>query len=75
MVGGAALVVRGTGDTEVARFTTDGSGLFRIALPPGDYTLEADPVEGYMRAPGPAPFTVTGGAETWLDVPYDTGIR
>ena len=60
---------------EVASFTTDGSGLFRIALPPGDYTLEAGPVEGYMSAPGPAPFTVTGGAETWLDVPYDTGIR
>ncbi len=24
---------------------------------PGDYTLEAGPVEGYMSAPGPAPFT------------------
>jgi hypothetical protein len=75
MVEGAALVVRGADGSEVARFTTDGSGLFRIALPPGDYTLEAGPVEGYMSAPGPQPFTVTSGAETWLDVPYDTGIR
>ncbi len=75
MVSGAALLVRSADGTEVASFTTDGSGLFRIALPPGDYTLEAGPVEGYMSAPGPAPFTVTGGAETWLDVPYDTGIR
>ena len=75
MVAGAELVVKSVDGTEVARFTTDGSGLFRIALPPGDYTLEVGPVEGYMSAPGPAPFTVAGGAETWLDVPYDTGIR
>ena len=75
MVAGAALLVRGADGTEVARFTTDASGLFRMALPPGDYTLEAGPVEGYMGGPAPAPFTVTGGAETWLDVPYDTGIR
>jgi hypothetical protein len=75
MVSGATLLVRGADGSEVASFTTDGSGLFRIALPPGDYTLEADPVEGYMSAPGPVPFTVTNGAETWLDIPYDTGIR
>jgi hypothetical protein len=75
MVSGAALAVRGADGTEVATFTTDGSGLFRIALPPGDYTLEASPGEGFMSAPGPASFTVTGGAETWLDIGYDTGIR
>jgi hypothetical protein len=75
VVAGAVLTVRGGDGSEVARVTTDGSGLFRIALPPGDYTLEAAPVEGFMSAPGPQPFTVTGGAETWLDVPYDTGIR
>lgn len=75
LVAGAALAVRNTDGTEVATFTTDGSGLFRIPLPPGDYTLEAGPVEGYMSTPGPAAFTVTGSAETWLDVTYDTGIR
>lgn len=75
MVAGAALLVRGADGTELARFTTDGSGLYRIPLPPGDYTLEAGPLEGYMSAPGPQAFAVTGGAETWLDVPYDTGIR
>ncbi len=75
MVSGAALVVRAADGSEVARLTTDGSGLFRIPLPPGDYALEAGPVEGYMSAPGAQPITVAGGAETWLDVPYDTGIR
>ena len=75
MVSGAALVVRGADGTEVSRLTTDGSGLFRIALPPGDYTLAAGSVEGYMSAPAPQSFSVTGGEEAWLDVPYDTGIR
>ena len=75
MVDGAVLVVRDADGTETAQFTTDGSGLFRIVLAPGDYTLEASPVEGFMGTPGPQPFTVSAGAEAWLDVPYDTGIR
>ncbi len=75
MVDGADLVIRNAGGAEAARFTTDGSGLFRVVLPQGDYTLEASQVEGFMGTPGPMPLTVTDGAETWLDVPYDTGIR
>ncbi len=75
MVGGAELVVRDAGGVDTTRFTTDGSGLFRIVLPPGDYSVEASPVEGFMGTPGPLPFTVAQDAETWLDVPYDTGIR
>ena len=63
------------GGAEVARFTTDGSGLFRIALPPGEYTVEASPVEGLMGTPGPATAEVQAAAETWLDLAYDTGIR
>lgn len=74
-VAGAVLVVTGAGGTEVARFTTDASGLFRIGLQPGDYTLEPQPVEGLMGTPGPMPFTVANGSETYLDVSYDTGIR
>ena len=74
-VAGAVLVIRGAGGAEVARFTTDATGLFRIGLHPGDYMLEAQPVEGLMGAPAAMPFTVTDGAETLLDVSYDTGIR
>ena len=32
---------------EVARVTTDAAGLYRIGLPPGDYTLEPQPVRGH----------------------------
>ena len=72
---GAVLVIRGGDNAEVARFSTDGSGLYRIALAPGDYTLEAGPVEGFMSGPAPQPFTVAAGTETRVDVAYDTGIR
>ena len=75
MVAGAVLLVRDGGGAEVARVTTDASGLFRFSLQPGDYTLEPQPVEGLMGTAQPMPFTVTEGTLTWLDVAYDTGIR
>ncbi len=75
LVAGAMLVVKAAGGTEIARFTTDESGFYRIALPPGEYTLEASPVEGFMSGPAPQPFTVADGALTVLDLSYDTGIR
>lgn len=75
MVAGAVLVIRGSGGAEVARVTTDGSGLFRIALPAGDYTLEPQPVEGLMGTAPPMPFSVAEGPPAFLDVVYDTGIR
>ena len=74
-VTGAVLVVRDSGETEVARFTTDGSGFYRIALAPGSYTLEAAPADGFMHAPSPQTISVAQGVETALDVAYDTGIR
>ena len=75
MVEGAALSVKNAAGVEVARFTTDGSGLFRIPLAPGEYGVDAAPVEGLMGTPGPATVTVDEGNEAWLDVAYDTGIR
>lgn len=74
-VTGALLIVKGAGGTEVARFTTDATGLFRIGLQPGDYTLEPQPVEGLMGTAPPTTFSVAKGSETFLDVSYDTGIR
>jgi hypothetical protein len=75
MVAGAVLVIRDGTGKEVARRTTDASGLFRFNLPAGDYTLEPQPVQGVMGTAQPMPFAVADGALTWLDVSYDTGIR
>ncbi len=74
-VDGAVLVVKDQGGAEVARFTTDASGLYRIPLPAGTYTLEPQPVAGLMGTPAPLPFTVAAGELTLLPVAYDTGIR
>ena len=52
MVSGAALVVRGADGTEVARFTTDGSGLFRIALPARRLHPGGRPRRGLHERPG-----------------------
>jgi|tagenome__1003787_1003787.scaffolds.fasta_scaffold20806308_2 hypothetical protein len=73
-VANATLTVR-SGDAVVATTTTDAGGAYRIALPPGDYTIESAPVGGLMGTPSPISFSVAGTALTPLDVTYDTGIR
>jgi hypothetical protein len=75
MVEGATLHVKGGDGREVATFTTDGSGLFRIPLEPAEYTVEASPAAGLTGTPGPATVEVESRDETWLDLAYDTGIR
>jgi len=75
MVAGSVLVVQDGAGKDVATFTTNASGLFRMALAPGDYTLVPGPVEGLMGQAKPEPFTVSQGAEVFLPVAYDTGIR
>jgi len=74
-VAGALLIVTDPGGTEVARTATDAMGRFRIGLQPGDYVLVPQPVEGLMGTAPPVPFRLAEGAETLLDVGYDTGIR
>ncbi len=74
-VAAAVLLVKDAGGSEVARFTTDASGLFRIALAPGSYTLEPQAVAGILGNARPAPFTVEDAKLTLVAVSYDTGIR
>lgn len=74
-VAGAVLVFRNGTGAEVARLTTDGSGLFRSALEPGQYTLEPQSVEGLMGTAAPVAFEVAGGGLTLLEIGYDSGIR
>ena len=60
---------------EIARFTADVEGNYRVALPPGNYVLD---VQG--RAPGhvrakPQPFRVVSDQTVGVDMEIDTGIR
>lgn len=74
-VGGAVLVVKDASGAEVARFTTDGSGLFRVDLAPGDYTLDPQPVASAIGVAPSQRVAVAAGRLTLVDVSYDTGIR
>lgn len=71
----ATVVVRDASGAEVARTETDDAGFFRIALAPGAYTVEAQPVEGLMGTPAPVSVAFGAGLEAWVDFAYDTGIR
>jgi hypothetical protein len=70
------LVILGrAGQKEVARVTADKDGNYRVALPPGDYVLDAK-----RRAPGHARataerFSVISGQTVHVDFDLDTGIR
>ena len=72
---GAVLVIKDATGAEAARSTTDASGLYRVKLVPGSYTLVPQPVAGLMGTPGPQPFTVASDRTTVVNVSYDTGIR
>ena len=62
--------------TEVARVTADETGKYRVALPPGDYILDAQgrPPKGHVRAK-PQPFTVASNQTVHVDMNIDTGVR
>ena len=75
-VADAELVVTTFAGDEVARTTSDADGAFAIALAPGVYRLEPQPVDGLMGTAEPVEFTVEWGMLIpELVVCYDTGIR
>ena len=74
-VQGAVLIVRDGSGKEVARTTTDGSGLFRVVVAAGSYTVEAQQVEGLMGTAPVVQVTVEAGRLATVSIDYDTGIR
>ena len=70
------IILSQDGKKEIARITADGNGNYRIALPPGDYILDAQgrPPKGHVRAK-PQRFTVTSNQIARVDMDIDTGIR
>jgi hypothetical protein len=73
-VAGATIVILDARGTEIARIVTDVNGNYAVTLPSGPYTIEPQPVEGFMRVADPIPVTVGNGIAS-VDISFDTGIR
>lgn len=71
----AEFIVRDIEGVEVGRGVSDADGRLELTLPPGQYTVEAQQVTGFMAAPEPQMVTIAAGARVPLAVSYDTGIR
>jgi hypothetical protein len=75
-VAAAPIVVRSVdGGQIVAEGETGADGRLSLAIPAGDYVVEAGPVEGLMAAPAPVPASVLAGEASEVQLAYDTGIR
>jgi hypothetical protein len=69
------VILRSEDQKEILRVTADKNGNYRVALPPGDYVLDAK-----GRAPGhlrgtPQRFSVVPRQTVHIDYDLDTGIR
>jgi hypothetical protein len=73
-VAGATILVLDARGTEVARLLTDAGGRYEVTLPSGQYTIEPQPVDGFMNVAEPVVVTVGNGVAS-VDLAYDTGIR
>ena len=71
----ATLVIEIGGAGDVIRVTSDEAGHFQLVLPPGDYVLVPQPVDGLMGTAAAQPFHIDADRTVELSVVYDTGIR
>lgn len=72
----ATLTVLNQAGQVVATAQADAQGRFRLALPPGAYTLRPESPPGLpLPRAEPLSFTVTTGYWTTLTILYDSGIR
>ena len=69
------VILSRDGKKEIARFTADAEGNYRVALPPGNYVLDVQGrARGHVRAK-PQPFRVVSDQAVRVDMDIDTGIR
>jgi uncharacterized surface anchored protein len=62
-------------DREVASFTTDENGRFRVSLPPGHYTVSKKAKKGGIGKYGPFEVDVVAGQVAAVEWHCDTGMR
>jgi len=73
----SVITVRTSDGNTVLVTETGDDGRFRIPLPPGTYTIEAEPVEpgGIARMEPLEPVTVRADTFTNVTISFDSGIR
>jgi Carboxypeptidase regulatory-like domain len=74
-VAGATIIVIDAQGATVTTVVTDAAGTATVAVPAGEYVVQARPVTGLMGTPEAQTVTVVGGAMSPVDLGYDTGIR
>ena len=60
------VVLSRDGKTQVAQFTADDKGRYRVPLPPGDYVLDVNK-HGRLRVE-PRPFSIAAGKTVQVDI-------
>src|SRR4029077_12656316 len=70
------IILSRDGKKEIARVTADKNGMYRVALPPGDYVLDVPGrrPKGHIRA-APQPFTIVSNQTVHVDMNIDSGVR
>lgn len=72
---GAVVKIRDADGSEISSVALDASGAAFVALPPGEYTVEPQPVDGILGTAEPVEVMVVQGAAIPIPLTYDTGIR
>jgi hypothetical protein len=73
----ASIAIRQVNGDPVLQTETGDDGRFHIPLPPGTYTIEAEPLQqgGIARMLPMDPVTVRSGVYTTVAISFDSGIR
>lgn len=74
-VAGASVIILDGQGTSVATVVLDAQGSAVVALPAGNYVVQAQPAAGLMGTPESMNVTIVDGALTPVVLSYDTGIR
>jgi hypothetical protein len=70
----AALTVFNLAGKKIVQVQSDANGLYKLVLPPGDYSMHPEAPNGIPHAQDQL-FSVLAGQLTKLDIVYDSGIR
>ena len=74
-VAGATIVIRDGSGAQVAVAISAADGGYFVAVPPGEYVVDPQPVQGLLGTAPRQPATVVAGAVSDVPLDYDTGIR